>query len=71
MTNDYRNGYQDGLAWIRAVVALMAATSRSAASQNAVHRVELDAAAAMADEVGRQIDEHVADFLKLAKGRVN
>jgi hypothetical protein len=71
MNNTYTNGYQDALAWARALVELLGSTARGSQAKNQVHRVELDAAAGMAEEIGRQIDDHVAEFLKLDKGPVH
>jgi hypothetical protein len=66
MSSEYKNGYQDGLAWARAMSELVTGAARFEAQNlplDSPRQRELVGAIAMGQEVSRQIDEHVAEFL--------
>lgn len=70
MSSEYKNGYQDALAWTRAMVELITGAARVEAENlllDSPRQRELVGTVAMGIEVARQIDEHVEEFLLLDK----
>lgn len=64
--SDYKNGYEDALAWFRAMTTLLANAAKAEAENlplDAPRRRELDGAIVFGEEIERQIDEHFAEAM--------
>jgi hypothetical protein len=62
--SEYKKGYEDALAWVRALTALMTNMAKAEAeglSLDAPRRRELDGAIVFGEEIARQIDDHFAE----------
>ena len=66
MADQYKNGYEDALAWFRALATLMTNMAKAEAeglALDAPRRRELDGAIVFGEEMARQIDEHFAEAI--------
>jgi hypothetical protein len=64
--SEYKKGYEDALAWVRALTALMTNMAKAEAeglSLDAPRRRELDGAIVLGEEFARQIDAHFAEAI--------
>lgn len=66
MSDRYKNGYEDALAWFRTLTTLLTNAAKAEAENlplDAPRRRELDGAIVFGEEMARQIDEHFAEAI--------